>query len=38
MLGIRERSSVTSARLEGLEGPSQNADTADALEGGVGGS
>ena len=33
---IRERSSITSARLGGVGGLSQNADTADALEGGGG--
>ena len=32
----RERSSITSARLGGVGGLSQNADTADALEGGWG--
>ena len=33
---IRERSSISSARLGGVGGLSQNADTADALEGGGG--
>ena len=33
---VRERSSITSARLGGVGGLSQNADTADALEGGGG--
>ena len=33
---LRERSSITSARLGGVGGLSQNADTADALEGGWG--
>ena len=31
---FRERSSITSARLGGVGGLSQNADTADALVGG----
>ena len=35
-LYLRERSSITSARLGGVGGLSQNADTADALEGGEG--
>ena len=35
-LYLRERSSITSARLGGVGGLSQNADTADALEGGGG--
>ena len=34
--GIRERSSITSARLGGVGGLSRNADTADAGEGGGG--
>ena len=34
--GLRERSSITSARLGGVGGLSRNADTADAGEG-VGG-
>ena len=33
LMTLRERSSITSARLGGLGGLSQNADTADALEG-----
>ena len=32
--GIREHSSITSARLGGFGGLNLNADTADALEGG----
>ena len=35
-LQIGERSSITSARLGGVGGLNQNADTADALEGGGG--
>ena len=33
---LRERSSITSARLGGGGGSGQNADAADALDGGVG--
>ena len=37
MKPLRERSSITSARLGGVGGLIQNADTADTLEGGWGG-